>query len=549
MDLNIAISSINFVVIIVFSLFVFIRDVKNKVNRSFLLLGFIIAFWILTNLLADLSRNISAALFWSRLAILGPAFLSMVFFYLVTELFNYKKFHKILFTIFSLISVVMSLFVFTTYNIQKVHLSSIGTEYVPGSLYYFLFIYLLIGFGYIFYILISIYKTSLDPIKSQSRLILIGSFSSVFLGVISNIILPILGFSIASILGPPFVLFFIFFTALAILRYRLLDFKVIVAELSIVAIWIILLVKVLFDYPYNFLFNSVIFVSVLFFGILFVKGILKEVKQREQIEKMAEATQKAYEIEKKAKEELENLDKTKNQFLLTIQHHLRTPLTSMMGYADLLVNGAFGKQPKKTLEIIRKFQTSTESLIKMVNEFLDITQFQLGKDVIVLKPGIELGPILDEIVGELKFEAESKGIYLKLEKPEKIYTISADKEKLRAALSNIFDNAIKYTVQGGVTIRVESNSGVKIIVKDTGIGIPPERMKNLFERTFERGDQAKKTFATGTGLGLFLSNKIIQGHNGKVWAESKGENQGTTFYIELPVDPVSNKNETLNSES
>jgi len=259
--------------------------------------------------------------------------------------------------------------------------------------------------------------------------------------------------------------------------------------------------------------------------------------------------QDSYAFEKKAKEDLQNLDITKNQFLLTIQHHLRTPLTSMMGYADLLVNGAFGKQNKKTLDIIHKFQASTASLIKMVNEFLDITQFQLGKDVIVLKPGIELGPILDEIVGELKFEAESKGIYLKLEKPEKIYTISADKEKLRAALSNIFDNAIKYTVQGGVTIRVESNSGVKIIVKDTGIGIPPERMKNLFERTFERGDQAKKTFATGTGLGLFLSNKIIQGHNGKVWAESKGENQGTTFYIELPVDPVSNKNETLNSES
>src|SRR3989344_268558 len=540
MDLNIAISSINFVVIIVFSLFVFIRDVKNKVNRSFLLLGFIIAFWILTNLLADLSRNISAALFWSRLAILGPAFLSMVFFYLVTELFNYKKFHKILFTIFSLISVVMSLFVFTTYNIQKVHLSSIGTEYVPGSLYYFLFIYLLIGFGYIFYILISIYKTSLDPIKSQSRLILIGSFSSVFLGVISNIILPILGFSIASILGPPFVLFFIFFTALAILRYRLLDFKVIVAELSIVAIWIILLVKVLFDYPYNFLFNSVIFVSVLFFGILFVKGILKEVKQREQIEKMAEATQKAYEIEKKAKEELENLDKTKNQFLLTIQHHLRTPLTSMMGYADLLVNGAFGKQPKKTLEIIRKFQTSTESLIKMVNEFLDITQFQLGKDVIVLKPGIELGPILDEIVGELKFEAESKGIYLKFEKPlsaqdkpEKLHTVKADKEKLRAALSNIFDNAIKYTPKCGVSVKVENGDNkVTIICSDTGIGITQEKLQNLFNRTFERGEQAKKTFATGSGLGLFLSNKIILGHDGKLWAESPGENQGSTFYIE-----------------
>jgi signal transduction histidine kinase len=246
--------------------------------------------------------------------------------------------------------------------------------------------------------------------------------------------------------------------------------------------------------------------------------------------------QAAYEVEKKAKEDLEALDKTKNQFLLTIQHHLRTPLTSMMGYSDLLVNGAFGKQTKKTLEVIKKFQASTGGLIKMVNEFLDITQFQLGKSIIALKPGVELEPILDEIVGDLKFQTDKKGIYLKLEKPEKIFTIKADKEKLKAALQNIFDNAIKYTPEGGVTIKVESNHVVKIIVTDTGIGIAQDRIKDLFNKTFERGEEAKKTFATGTGLGLFLSNKIILAHGGKVWVESKGQGQGSTFYIELPID-------------
>jgi signal transduction histidine kinase len=208
----------------------------------------------------------------------------------------------------------------------------------------------------------------------------------------------------------------------------------------------------------------------------------------------------------------------------------------MMGYSDLLVNGAFGKQTKKTLEVIKKFQASTGGLIKMVNEFLDITQFQLGKSIIALKPGVELEPILDEIVGDLKFQTDKKGIYLKLEKPEKIFTIKADKEKLKAALQNIFDNAIKYTPEGGVTIKVESNHVVKIIVTDTGIGIAQDRIKDLFNKTFERGEEAKKTFATGTGLGLFLSNKIILAHGGKVWVESKGQGQGSTFYIELPID-------------
>ena len=119
---------------------------------------------------------------------------------------------------------------------------------------------------------------------------------------------------------------------------------------------------------------------------------------------------------------------------------------------------------------------------------------------------------------------------------EKLHTVKADKEKLRAALSNIFDNAIKYTPKGGVSVKVENGDNkVTIICSDTGIGITQEKLQNLFNRTFERGEQAKKTFATGSGLGLFLSNKIILGHDGKLWAESPGENQGSTFYIELPV--------------
>ena len=247
-----------------------------------------------------------------------------------------------------------------------------------------------------------------------------------------------------------------------------------------------------------------------------------------------EVTKRAYAVEKKANEELANLDKTKNQFLLTVQHHLRTPLTSMMGYSDLLVNGAFGKQNKKTLEVIGKFQLSTQSLIKMVNDFLDITQFQLGKSVVTLKPGVELNPMLDEIVNDIKFGAEKRGIYLKLEKPEQMVTISADREKLKAALQNIFDNAIKYTLKGGVTIHVAADSVVHITVTDTGIGLTQEKLKDLFNKPFERGDKARQAFAVGSGVGLYLSSVIIKSHNGKIWAESEGEGKGSVFHIEFP---------------
>ena len=256
-----------------------------------------------------------------------------------------------------------------------------------------------------------------------------------------------------------------------------------------------------------------------------------------------EVTKRAYALEKRAKEELAKLDKVKDQFLMTTQHNLRTPLTSMMGYSDLLLNGTFGKQTKKTGEVIGKIKGLSQGMIKMVNDFLDMAQFQLGKSVVSLNPNIKLETILDEIITELSFKSESKGIYLKFEKPAKNFTISADREKLKAALFNVVDNAIKYTVKGGVDVKFQikeekNNNFVRIIVSDTVIGIPKDKIETLFDTTFERGEEAKRVATVGSGIGLYLSIQIIRSHNGKIWAESAGEGKGSTFYIELPTSSL-----------
>lgn len=285
-----------------------------------------------------------------------------------------------------------------------------------------------------------------------------------------------------------------------------------------------------------------IFLLILAFGILLVGAAIREAKQQAQIEGLAREIQRsyelevrAYEVERKARQELENLDKTKNQFLLLIQHNLRTPLTSMMNYSDLLLGGGGGKLSQKATGMVIKIQSSTRNLIKMVNDFLDITQFQLGKDVLLLSPGIEVEPMLDEIITELKEKADAHGIYLKLEKPATDFAINADREKLKAALTNIIDNCIKYTPKGGVTVSVKNRGGVIIDVADTGIGISPENLKTIFNRIFERGEQAKRTTVVGSGIGLYLAAQIIKYHGGRLWAESPGEGKGSTFHIELPL--------------
>ncbi|OGZ66675.1 MAG: hypothetical protein A3C50_02195 [Candidatus Staskawiczbacteria bacterium RIFCSPHIGHO2_02_FULL_43_16] len=246
-----------------------------------------------------------------------------------------------------------------------------------------------------------------------------------------------------------------------------------------------------------------------------------------------EVEKRAHEVEKKANEELANLDKVKDQFLTITQHNLRTPLTSIMGYSDLILNGTYGKQNKKTVEVIKKFQILGKGMIRMVNDFLDASAFQLGKDVVQLQLGVALKPLLDEVVGELKFKAEEKGISLTLKQPEQPFIIKADPQKLKAAIFNVIDNSIKYTAKGGVEVKFANHDSVKIIVSDTGIGIAPDHLANLFTKMFERGANAKNI--SGSGVGLYLSYQIIKSHHGKIWAESEGEGKGSTFYIELPL--------------
>lgn len=257
---------------------------------------------------------------------------------------------------------------------------------------------------------------------------------------------------------------------------------------------------------------------------------------RQKVDEQTKDIKEAYEVEKQAHEELKKLDQDKTEFMLITQHHLRTPLSVNAGFLDLLLNGQFGKIPAKIKHVILEVQESTQKEINVVNELLDVSSYQLGKEMIRLDPNIDIENLVEETLKDLKVEAENKGIYLKYTKEGVIPKIPSDKTKLKLALTNIIDNCIKYTIEGGVAVSLKTeNNKLLILIKDTGVGIPKETIPNLFNQTFHRGEQAQKMFAVGKGIGLFLSGKIIEGHHGKIWVESEGEGKGSTFHIELPV--------------
>ena len=262
----------------------------------------------------------------------------------------------------------------------------------------------------------------------------------------------------------------------------------------------------------------------------------KVLEQTKEIREAYKKVEKAYKVEKKSHEELKKLDKAKSQFILATQHHLRTPLTGMLGYLDLIFGGSYGKVPAKLKNTLKRFESATKILIRLVNEFLDISQFQLGREVIAVKPDVQIESILKEIVDEINLEAEAKNLYIKVEQDKKMPSINADPEKLKVALFNIIDNGIKYTNKGGITIKIKTiDSNIRFAIKDTGTGIAQKDLKFLFDKLFERGEKADKFYATGRGIGLFISTLIIEAHKGRIWAESEGKNKGSTFYIELPI--------------
>lgn len=236
-----------------------------------------------------------------------------------------------------------------------------------------------------------------------------------------------------------------------------------------------------------------------------------------------------------AYKKLQKLDKAKSEFVSIASHQLRTPLTAIKGYLSMVLEGDYGKLPQEASKPIDNVYESNERLIKLVNSLLNISRIEAGK-MKLEKSEFPLEGLLKEMIQVFSARANKKKLKLKFEKPKtEIPKIRADREKLREALSNLLDNAIKYTHRGGITIKLKAiKNKVRITIADTGEGMIKEEIAKIFQ-SFSRAGAGRKFWVEGAGLGLYVAKKFIQMHKGKIWAESPGEGQGTTFYIELPV--------------
>jgi PAS domain S-box-containing protein len=224
------------------------------------------------------------------------------------------------------------------------------------------------------------------------------------------------------------------------------------------------------------------------------------------------------------------VDQMKSEFVATVSHDLRAPLTFMRGYATMLpMVGALNEKQK---EFGDKIVAGIEQMTVLIDDLLDLGRIEAG--VGLAREACQIDQIVNVVVDTLRPQAANKGLSLTVEASQQLPPVSGDPTLLRQAIANLVDNAIKYTPSGGqVGLRVASDpSKLLLVVSDTGLGIAPADQAHLFEKFF-RVKQRGSSQVKGSGLGLAIVKSIVERHGGRVWVDSK-LGKGSTFYMELP---------------
>ncbi|KXK52575.1 MAG: putative two-component histidine kinase [Chloroflexi bacterium OLB13] len=229
--------------------------------------------------------------------------------------------------------------------------------------------------------------------------------------------------------------------------------------------------------------------------------------------------------------EVQSTQQSQRDFLANVSHDLKTPLTSIQGYSQAIIDGAV-REPAVAAEVI---YSEAGRLTRMVSELTDLARLQAGHVALHLDR-IDLSSLVGALSQRLEVVAQKKQVQLNVITPGRLI-VTVDGDRLAQVITNLISNAINFTPEGGhidIGLRALDN-GVEIAVRDSGIGIPAAELSRVFER-FYQVDKARGP-RRGTGLGLAIAKEIITAHGGRIHAESAGEGHGTTFVVWLPITP------------
>jgi signal transduction histidine kinase len=247
-------------------------------------------------------------------------------------------------------------------------------------------------------------------------------------------------------------------------------------------------------------------------------------------QRIAEATRELTRSNKR----LVELDATKDEFVSIASHQLRTPLTSVKGYISMVLEGDAGEITEPQRQLLEEAFTSSERMVHLISDFLNVSRLQTGKFMLDRRL-VDLSTIVQQEVEGIRQIADTHDIAIAFKKPARFPQLYLDEGKLRQVVMNFIDNAIYYSPEGTkilVKLAVEDGEAV-LRVKDQGIGVPADVQQHLFTKFF-RAENARRQRPDGTGIGLYLAKRVIDGHSGRLVFESKLD-KGSTFGFRLPI--------------
>ncbi len=536
---------------LILGVFVVFRGRREQTHAFFFAACMLIIVWGMANFFSLQAQSSLAILRWARIVLLLAVFLSFAF-YLFLKTFGQreKALNKKKIALLATLALLTACATQTPYIFSSISFKNDQPVPEVGTLIP------LLGFTiFTFFLLstleiISRLRKSKGIERTQFIYIGVGYFIMFFLLISTQFILASF-FQNTSLIkyGPIFTLPFLGFAAYAIFRHHLFNVRVFATEALATTIIAIFFINIFFaDSPGVLLRNVVLFVTMFLLAVFLVRSVLKEIKQREQIQSLASDL-------RVANVRLQQLDKAKTEFLSIASHQLRSPMTSIKGYMSMLSTGDYGKLNSKQEKVIGSVAENTESLIQLVNLFLDITRIEEGR--FDLSPAkIDMGELSQDVVGQLTPQAKTHNLDLNYIAPKSKPGIAeVDKEKIRQVVLNLIDNAVKYTPKGSVTVTLHVNASpleapsglpssisrgkiqgerVSIYVSDTGIGLSQEDIDQLYQKFF-RVKKAVQAFTGGSGLGLFVAKKIVELHGGDLGVWSAGRGKGSTFAFSVPV--------------
>ncbi len=523
------------VVCVLTFLFVLIKQsFSNPLVRILTVMGLSFTAWSYSDLVLWADANPDHIMFfWSILApfelLVYLSSLYFIIFYINRQFPSWKVDLVLL-----IASLPILLFTHTALNLTAFDYTNCFREAIEGPLPYYLYaLEILIVLGATAYTLRALIRPQNRARRVEISLVSLGT------------ILFLLSFSFGNIIGTlevdyelgqygMFALpFFIGLLAYMSARYHTFNIKVISAEILVTSI-IILITSLLFVRTIENVRIITIITAVAssLLGYMLIKGVKREIAQKQEIERLAENLTMA-------NEKLKRLDKMKSEFVSIASHQLRSPLTSIRGYASMLSEGSYGKLTEKAQEVADRIVESSKYMALSVEDYLNVSRIEAG-NMKYEYSDFNLKEVAEKLVDELRPVAIKKGLIMVFRSDcNGSCSTHADIGKTRQVIMNIIDNSMKYSPKGTITVISHDDPKAKkayVTIHDTGIGMSKETQEEVFEK-FVRAKNANSVNVTGTGLGLYVAKKMVEDMGGRVWAESEGEGKGSTFHVELPLLP------------